>query len=75
MSRFAKGGVIPADGNLLSVYVRRVNGRTEYWDSELGRWVAVLTQAEVRASGRKALETLAAPELELADENERNEHG
>jgi hypothetical protein len=78
VSRFAKGGVIRGPENVLPVYVRRVNGRREYWEPELGRWVPIIEAAEIRELGREALESfranLAAPEHELADDYERNEH-
>lgn len=65
-NRFSKGGYVPARGEVPRVMVRKRNGHTEYWDDCLLRWVPVLTSAEVRA--------LAAPEQELADDYERNDH-
>jgi hypothetical protein len=75
VSRFAKGGVITGP-NLPSdmVKVKLSDGHREYWDPQLGRWVPILTSSEVNAIAQEALETLNAPEQELADDYARNDH-
>jgi hypothetical protein len=67
--------VIPGPPITEDVKVKLSEGRRYYWEPELKEWVAILTAAEVRELGRQARDALAAPELELADDYERNEHG
>lgn len=55
---YALGGVV--EGSIPAhVLVRYTEaGRREYWESSIGRWVRILTPAEVKEYADKAVETL-----------------